>query len=161
MLKKIIAANPHIANADNIDSGTVINFPAVPVSLKNTGMPCWWVKLGEKNNLEEAMAVIRSNPDQDLPIRMIPYYSDASGLKFEIVAKEYFFDQDSAEKRIREIQTNGFPHAGIRSGWEDAGHILYANPYLVYNNSARMKKGNLMLAPPMIVPYDIPPLRGD
>ncbi|MFH2066204.1 MAG: AAA family ATPase [Pseudomonadota bacterium] len=141
ILKSMLDANPHIANPDNIDSGKVINLPAVPAAVRNTGMPCWWVKLGETDNPEEAMEMIRSHPDESLPVRMIPYYSKASGLKFEIVAKEYFFDQDSAEKRVREIRTEVFPHAGIRSGWEGETCILFANPYLVYKNSARMKNG--------------------
>ncbi|RJP77970.1 MAG: AAA family ATPase [Desulfobacteraceae bacterium] len=141
ILKSILDANPHIANPDNIDSGKVINLPAVPAAVRNTGMPCWWVKLGETDNPEDAMEMIRSHPDENLPVRMIPYYSKASGLKFEIVAKEYFFDQDSAEKRVREIRTEDFPHAGIRSGWEGETCILFANPYLVYKNSARMNNG--------------------
>lgn len=140
-MKNIIAANPHIANPDSIGSGTVINLPADPVTIENKGLPCWWVKLSEKNNLEEAMEIIRFYPDEEVPIRMIPYFSKTSGLKFEIIAKEYFFDQDSAQQRSSEIQTKDFPHAGIRSGWGDETVILYANPYLIYRTGTRMKKG--------------------
>jgi general secretion pathway protein A len=141
LLEDMLAANPHIANPDNIESGKIINLPAVPAVVRNSGLPCWWVKINEADNPEEAMEMVRSHPDENLPVRMIPYYSKASGLKFEIVAKEYFFDPESAEKRVREIRTEVFPHVGIRSGWEDETHILFANPYLVYKTAAGIKKG--------------------
>ena len=139
-MKQLIAANPHISNPDNIGTGTVINLPAIPVAVKPSGTPCWWVRLGAKDSLEEAMALIRSYMDDPLPIRMIPYYSKAGGLKFEILAKEYFFDPESARKHLQEIPAASFPHAGIRSGWEDI-NILFANPYLVYKIGGRPDAG--------------------
>ncbi|MBA4369368.1 MAG: hypothetical protein C0403_17220 [Desulfobacterium sp.] len=139
-LESIVAANPHIARPENIESGTVINLPAVPVRIRNTGLPCWWVRLGEADSPEEAMEFIRSHPDHDPPFRMIPFYSKKMGLKFEMIVKEYFFDKDSAQKLLEKIVTADFPHAGIRSGWGDEKDILYANPYLVYKNGAGMRK---------------------
>jgi hypothetical protein len=139
-IQSIVDANPHITRAENIESGTVINLPAVPVQIRNTGIPCWWVRLGQAGSPEEAMEFIRSHPEHDPPFRMIPFYSKKTGLKFEMIAKEYFFDPDSAQVLLGKIETTDFPHAGIRSGWGDENDILYANPYLVYKNGSGMRK---------------------
>jgi type IV pilus assembly protein PilQ len=130
----VLSVNPHISDADNIDVGQIIYFPAVEVSNGHPDKNYVWVQIDEKDKLDDAYRMLRSHPDHLPPIRLIPYWNEEKGLTFSVVLNEYFFDESSAKEKIAALPENIAKKAGVIKSWGH-GTRFYADPFLSYKES--------------------------
>lgn len=130
----VMSVNPHISDANNIDVGQIIYFPAVEVPNGHPDKKCVWVKIDEKNKLDDAYRILKSHPGHLPPIRLIPYWNEEKGLKFSVVLNEYFFDELSAKEKIAALPEDIAKKAGVIKSWGQ-GTRFYADPFLSYKES--------------------------
>jgi general secretion pathway protein A len=128
-IESLTAANAFIENPDYIEAGRIILVPAIPATVNPLPIKVWWVQVEEKDRLEEAVDVLRAYPKDALPIRLVPYWSSLSDLKFAILLKEYFIDETSALKQMNKLPPSMTSKRKILSMW-DKDTIFYADPYL-------------------------------
>ena len=121
-------ANPQIDNPDNIRVGEIINFPAIPLQVNPLDRKVWWLKIGEKESLEEALALLRAYSGNSLPIRLIPCWNSRDGLKFAVIGWRYFFDEASARKQLNELPAATALDGEIFSAW-DQETVFWSDPY--------------------------------
>lgn len=115
-LLQVRLANPHIGNVDHVKSGDVITFPAIPVEGESTPWRCW-VEVAEEDNLGRANLVLQEYRNGDLPVRIVPYWSEQNGLKFSILLEDGFMDEGAALKAIDGLPPHISPKARIISTW--------------------------------------------
>ncbi len=130
----VLNVNPHINDADNIDVGQIIYFPAIEVSDGYPDKKCVWVRIDEKDSLDDAYRMLRSYPDYLPPVRLVPYWNESRGLKFSVVLNEYFFNESSAKARIGSLPREFAEKAGVIKSWGH-GTLFYADPFLSYKGS--------------------------
>jgi len=127
-IKSVTNANSHIKDPDHIEVARLITMPAIPVKVKPLQLNVWWVKIAEEDSLEKAISLLRSYPDNALPIRLIPYWTSQSGLKFAVLLKGIFFDEASARSMLANLPHSVALNGNILSEW-DKDTIFYADPY--------------------------------
>jgi len=128
-MKSLIRINPSIDDPDHVEIGQSISVPAIPARVKPLPLKAWWVKIGEKDTLEEAIQSLRSHPDDAPPIRLIPYWNNRQGLKFAIVLKRYFLDEASARNQLNSLPLSIASDSRIFSLW-DKETVFFADPFL-------------------------------
>lgn len=126
-LNSVIQANPHIADPDHIEVGQLISLPAIPVTFKPLTIKVWWIEIGKKDQLEEAIQLLGSYPHDAPPIRIIPYWNREDGLKFAVVLKEYFFDETSAGKQLNKLPPSVVLKVKILSFWNE-DTVFFTDP---------------------------------
>jgi hypothetical protein len=126
-IKSVTNANSHIKDPDHIEVARLITMPAIPVKVKPLQLDVWWVKIAEEHSLEKAISLLRSYPDNALPIRLIPYWTSQSGLKFAVLLKG-IFDEDSARSMLNNLPQAIANGGKILCSW-DKDTIFYADPY--------------------------------
>ncbi len=129
-LQAVLGVNPHIRTPESIRVGQVIYFPAIPVAVRTDHKECWWVWIDQKKTLAEALQYIRSYPEADPPVRLLPYWNASEGVRFDILLEEYFQDSDAAEEHRDQLPPSLSTRARIKIGW-DNGTVFFADPYLV------------------------------
>jgi len=129
-LKILTHANPFIKNPNYVEAGRLISVPAIPAMVKPLPMEVWWVNLEEKDRLEDAINVLRAYPRNAPPIRIIPYWSNISGLKFAVLLREYFFDETSALAKLKKLPPSLAKGGKVLSMW-DEDIVFYADPFLL------------------------------
>jgi len=130
----VLSVNPHISDADNIDVGQIIYFPAVEVPNGHPDKKYVWVQIDEKDKLDDAYRMLKSHPDHFPPIRIIPYWNEEKGLTFSVVLNEYFFDELSAKEKIAALPEDIGKKASVIKSWGQ-GTRFYADPFLSYKES--------------------------
>ena len=99
--------NSHIRDLNIIGIGDAVVFPAVPITPKSSPKKLWWVKIGEEEMLYGAYQFIQSYPKDAPPARMIPYWDRRNGVKFAIVLKRYFTDEQRARGVMSSLPATG------------------------------------------------------
>ena len=92
-LNYLTKVNPLIVNPDTIRTGELILFPAIPAKIKPLPVRVYWIAIDEKESLEEAYNVLRALPPGVPSARLIPYWTQAEGLRFKVILRRYFFDE--------------------------------------------------------------------
>lgn len=134
-LNLVASANPHIGDPNNLSVGDVIEFPALPVSIRSPEMKFWWIVIGNKNTLADALRLIRSYPDrkgpiQSAPLRLIPYWSHRDGLRISVVFRHPYTDEASALNELNRLPGTLASSGKIVSLWYEKA-VYYADPFLV------------------------------
>ncbi|MCB2146194.1 MAG: AAA family ATPase [Deltaproteobacteria bacterium] len=131
ILKAVLDANPHIADADAIRVGDTIAFPAIPVPFVQRSYPLWWLKVGQAASLDEAFRrSIKSSENKSVPlIRIITEWAPKNGLKYGIYVSGYFFNPSAAENMLTKLPADFSGSAEIISGWTDQT-VLFSDPFL-------------------------------
>jgi len=129
-LKILTQANTFIKDPDYVEAGSLISVPAIPATVKPLPVEVWWVNLEEKDRLDEAINILRAYPINAPPIRIIPYWSSISGLKFAVLLREYFFDETSALAKLKKMPPSLATDGKVLSMW-DKDIVFYADPFLL------------------------------
>ena len=129
-LQILTQANTFIKDPDYVEVGLLISVPAIPATVKPLPVEVWWVNLDEKDSLDEAINILRAYPKNAPPIRIIPYWSSISGLKFAVLLREYFFDETSALAKLKKMPPSLATGGKVLSMWEK-DIVFYADPYLL------------------------------
>jgi len=127
--KSLILANPHIDDPDIVDIGQTVALPAIPANLKPLPQKVWWIKIADRNNLEEAFKILEAFPNNEPPIRLIPYWNSRKGIKFAVVLKKYFLNEKTARLQLKRLPLSISSKGKIISSW-DVENVFFADPFL-------------------------------
>ena len=135
LLDIVIKSNSHIIDPDHAE-GNVISFPAIPSFVDHMKPNYYWIHLDTKDSLKEAFDVFRSfpksYPNHAPRYGLIPYWNSKDGLKFAIIYKFCFLDEQSARNRMNTLPQSPFTQRKVISSW-NKGNIYYADPYTCRN----------------------------
>ena len=134
----LILANPDIDDPDQVEIGQPIYLPAIPATVQPKKEKVWWILIEETDTLEAAYNFIRAYPDHAPPARLIPYWTSQSGIRFAVVLKEYFYDEESAEQHLRDMPTGLSPESQVSSLW-DENKVYFADPFAVRKEAYKSK----------------------
>jgi general secretion pathway protein A len=126
--RSLILANPVIDDPDRVDVGQTIYLPAIPVSVGPANQKSWWILIAEKDNLQAAFDYLRSYPENEPAVRMIPYWHNQAGNRFAIILKAHFSDEDSARQQLSRIPAELASQGRVLSHWEN-DTVFFANPF--------------------------------
>jgi hypothetical protein len=127
--RAIILANPHIDDPDRVETGKTIQLPAISTGVKPpVGRQLWWVRVSEKNTLQEAFDLLRGYPESGPAARMIPYWHPKTGSKFAVVLKQPFSDPEAARFQLK-VLPPGLSGAEVVAEWPEQA-VFYADPWL-------------------------------
>ena len=118
-LRQVRTMNPHIGNLDRIDSGDVVNFPAVPADARPWKQWCW-IQVAEETTLDKAHRMMHSCLDNSIPVRLLPHWTITRGVMFSIILKEGFKDQASAQEALNKLSSHSTDKSRIIETWEDS-----------------------------------------
>ena len=126
--RSIILANPDITDPDVVTIGRSIQVPADPVSVKPLNKEVWWVKIGEWPVLQEAFELLRAYPDSAPPVRLVPCWQPATGLRFVVVLKQIFNNPDAAQLQLKYLPPNVAASGQVIRSWGEKT-VFFADPY--------------------------------
>jgi general secretion pathway protein A len=128
-LSTVIAANPHIMDPDNIEVGNIIQFPTVDFLLERHSPPIFIVAFDEQRSLTAAMERQQALYEEiQLPVRVIPSWSPAQGLRFHLVLTGYFNSNEAVNRYLSLLPTQTSDQATIISNWSHQT-MLFSDPY--------------------------------
>lgn len=129
LLKSVCSINESIKNSDLLKFGQPIIFPSIRVKPVQQALiePCW-VQIAEKESLQNAHLFLTSPPEGFPPMRMIPCWNSAEGLRFHIVLKKIFADEEAAQKSLKALPTELAVGMKILSNW-GADTVFFADPF--------------------------------
>lgn len=127
-LKSVLDANRQIDNPDHIELGQPILFPAIPVKPSKRVSKFCWVQVAEKESLEKAYVFLRSYPKQSPPVHIVPSWNSSDGLRFHILYREFFANEESAQKSLSTLPPEIASGLTLLTNWgEDM--VFFANPF--------------------------------
>jgi general secretion pathway protein A len=126
-LRLVAERNPEIKNPNLIEPGQLIRFPAVPVEVSPSLLKFWWVKITTKDRLEDAYRFLRSHSDDIRHLGIIPCWNRRDGLKFMVLYRKYFQDEESARRVLKELPAELVAGAKIQAEW-DEDTVFFSNP---------------------------------
>ena len=129
-LEEILKINPHIKNSNHVEEGTVVALPAIPVVVKHVKKNIWWIQIDDRNNLEEALKMLRKYNTDSSYLRIVTHWNSHEGLKFTVLLNTYFTDKETAKKSILSLPPAISSKSKIFSKWSK-DTVYYANPYLI------------------------------
>jgi general secretion pathway protein A len=145
----LILANPDIDDPDRVEIGQTIHLPAIPTTVAPRQEKIWWIIITENDTLEAAYDYLRSYPEQAPPARLIPYWTRQSGIRFAVVLKEYFYDKESANQRLRDMPLDLSSNGAVSAPW-DENTIYFADPFSGRKKAFKSKlKSSSANAPPL------------
>jgi general secretion pathway protein A len=128
-LSTVIAANPHITDPDDIDVGNIIQFPTVDFLMDHQSPPVYIIAFDELPSLTAAMLRKQDLFEQiQLPVRVVPSWSSADGLRFHLVLTGYFDGNEAASRYLSLLPAKTSEQATIISNWSDKT-LLFSDPY--------------------------------
>ena len=128
--RSIILANPQIEDPDRVEVGHPIRFPAIPAGVVPLNKGSWWVRIAEKNSLHDALDLLRNYPESAPPARLIPYWSQATGMRFAVILKSLFASPEAAQSQLRLLPTGLAAGAQVLASWGER-NVFFADPYYV------------------------------
>jgi general secretion pathway protein A len=128
--RSIILANPQIEDPDRVEVGHPIRFPALAASVVPLKQGAWWIKLAEKDSLQEALDLLRAYPESAPPARLIPYWTPAVGMRFAVILKQLFATADTAQSQMRVLPGRLTATAQVLATWGEKS-VFFADPYYV------------------------------
>ena len=126
--RSLILANPVIVDPDRVDVGQTIYLPAIPVPVDTLYQKACWILIAEEDNLQAAFDYLRNYPEDEPPVRMIPYWNSKDGNRFAIILKEQFPDEDSARLQLNRMPQSLTSASRVLSRWEK-DTVFFANPF--------------------------------
>ena len=119
-LKLVENVNPHISNLNKVFAGDIINFPSIPAETKFFDSGRCLVEIAEKETLREAYALLKGSSGKNLPpMQLISHWNSHDGLKFSLILKEEFDDEESAKEAVDRLPVTVSSEAKIVDHWEE------------------------------------------
>ncbi len=128
--RSVILANPQIEDPDRVEVGHLIRFPAIPASVVPLSREVWWVKIAERNSLNEALELLRNHPESAAPARMIPSWNPSAGMRFTLVLKQLFTTPEAAQAQLRLLPGDMAATGRVLSSWGEK-NVFFSDPYYV------------------------------
>ena len=131
-LQSVLRINPHITDPNTINVGDIILFPAITSNVEQQPLKRWWVQIAQEDNLEAVFKFLRQRKAGASSAHLVPYWNRSTGLRFSVLLAQPFFDEASAENKLKLLRLSGNATSSIVSEW-DNHTVFYANPYLNTN----------------------------
>jgi len=128
--RSIILANPQIEDPDRVEVGHPVRFPAIPAGVVPLNKGSWWVKIAEKNSLQEALDLLRNYPESAPPARLIPYWHPVAGMRFAVILKQLFPSPEAAQSQLRLLPEGIAATGQVLASWGEK-NVFFADPYYV------------------------------
>ena len=128
-LQSVLRINPHITDPNTINVGDIILFPAITSNVEQQPLKRWWVQIAQEDNLEAVFKFLRQRKAGASSAHLVPYWNRSTGLRFSVLLAQPFFDEASAENKLKLLRLSGNATSSIVSEW-DNHTVFYANPYL-------------------------------
>jgi general secretion pathway protein A len=128
--RAIILANPHIVDPDLVEVGHPVQLPAISAGVKPLIKNVWWVKIAEKDSLQEGFDLLRTYPESAPPARLIPSWHPATGLRFAVILKQLFSSPDAARLQLKLLPPRLSASGEVIDSWGEQT-VFYADPYYV------------------------------
>jgi general secretion pathway protein A len=145
--RSLILANPDIDDPDRVEIGQSIHLPAVPTTVPPKKEKVWWILIAQDDTLEAAYDYLRTYPEHAPPASLIPYWTSQSGTRFAIVLKEYFYDEEAAHQRLKDMPPDLSSQATVSALW-DENTVYFANPFSgrkkVFKSKLKSSSGNAL-----------------
>jgi len=87
----------------------------------------WWVNITTKDRLEDAHRFLRSHSADMRRLRIVPFWNRRDGLKFMVLYRKYFPDEESARRMLKKLPAALVAGAKIQDEW-DEDTVFFANP---------------------------------
>ncbi|MEW6267023.1 MAG: AAA family ATPase [Thermodesulfobacteriota bacterium] len=123
-LNKVREANPDLKNIEKILVGQRIDFPAVTRKVDLKPGQNWWVTMGPRDSLEDAVQFLRTAPDN---LRIITYWNRREGLKFMIIVRDFYPNEALALTQIKQLPPPLAARARVTAAWPEDS-VFYADP---------------------------------
>lgn len=94
--ESVVKANTHIANINALEIGDRIHFPPIKVTFAAPEKPHYWIRVAALNDLDSAVSFFRRWKSDSHRIKIIPYFSEADGMHFDVILRESFTDKATA-----------------------------------------------------------------
>ncbi len=128
--RALILANVHIEDPDRVMAGEPIVLPSVAVPVKPLNKDAWWVKLADAASAQQGLDLLRSIPETAAAVRLVPYWTPKSGLRFAVVMKQVFQTEQEARARLARMPAPFADQGGVQSAWGE--HVVFfADPTYV------------------------------
>ncbi len=120
-------ANPHIGNLSIVFAGDIITFPSIPAETTvSFNSHRYLVQVVEKENLQDAYGFLKDSSGKNLPpLQLIPHWNSNGGLKFSLMLKGAFVDEDSARETLNRLPVTVSSGAKIIERWEE-GTVIFS-----------------------------------
>jgi general secretion pathway protein A len=123
-LKVVLEANPHIRNADAIDVGDAVRFPAVPIGDIQHSPSGWWLKVDDADSMVHAYREAKRHP----ALRMIAVWDRRAGMQYGIFVHGYFLSAEAANSAMAKLAQDLSATAEIVSGWPP-DTVFFSDPF--------------------------------
>ena len=128
--RSIILANPQIEDPDRVEVGHPVRFPAIPAGVVPLNKGSWWVKIAEKNSLQEALDLLRNYPESAPAARLIPYWHPVAGMRFAVILKQLFPSPEAAQSQLLLLPEGIAATGQVLASWGEK-NVFFADPYYV------------------------------
>ncbi len=128
LLHGVQNAGDGLYDVDHVQAGQSLIFPAAVLNYPKPPETCVWISLGETGNLGKAVDMVRKHPRRRYPVRLVPHWSPADGLKFTLVLLDYFNDKGSAEASRSSLPPEIRSRAVILESWPADTYFFTRQP---------------------------------
>jgi general secretion pathway protein A len=118
-LRAVLQINPQISDSNNIDVGRAVLFPPLSVRIGTLRQNGCWLRVAERNTLEEAYQVLRDFPRFGPPLVLLPQWNPHNDLRFGLLLRDCCVDQQAAESALRKMPLSLAVNAEVLSKWEE------------------------------------------
>jgi len=127
-VNRIVEVNPDISNSNRVEAGQRIRIPAIRLPEKAVKSSNWWIEIVESDTLDAAVEFLRTYPRNVPPARVLSYWTPRDGLRFSILLKEYFQDQNSANQYLENLPVALQSSARVLSSWDEET-VFFSDPW--------------------------------
>lgn len=127
-LERIAEANPHIKNLDMVFADDIIMFPSIPAEFQPSysESDMYWVEVDNEKTLERAYRKLKeSRIAAGNVVRLCPYWNVSEGLRFSLILRERFVDEDSAREALQALPDSFTAKARILKHWKE-GTVFFS-----------------------------------
>lgn len=116
--------NPQIDNLNTVYIGNIVNLPAVSIPFHYLSSKGWWVQVADKSTLEEAYEFTKIYTQY--PLRIFSYRNKREGMKFTVLIRHYFTDEEITYSILNKLPEEIFSKAKIVDAW-DSDTVFFSN----------------------------------
>ncbi|MCG6892952.1 MAG: AAA family ATPase [Desulfobacteraceae bacterium] len=128
ILRMLQKANSGMGNPKSLSVNQSIRFPAIRADASPPDRPVWWLRLGSTSSLGEALEQVREFSSRADPVRIVPYRSAESGLRFAVIFWRYYHDEAAARSEAARLHTQTGQSVSLHSEWGQQP-VFFADPY--------------------------------
>lgn len=121
IMNALIEANPQIKDINNINYGTVLNLPSLPVEIKPLKKGDFIVQIKAGRKMEEEYVFFRENPylQEVSETIFLSYWNKREGMTFSVVLYKCFNNNEAAQSEIKKMPALIATEARILSHWDE------------------------------------------